>query len=220
MAMPGLNQSFPAKVITYGGAANAKHRSGPRVSVHIHVRCATQEPETMARREAQFHTFNKRVMVYDERSNFVGDTHWRKDLDFDEGEELQLERGGILVEVRECVGRRDQDISENKRAKERLERVAAKNSGSPLRLQASVNKPQTPAETALRQKSLNDVLGKPTGHYGKAVVQNLSPFEQRQQSNRDERDSGRPAKKGARAKSTRAHQARAAAMRRTSWEPS
>src|SRR6266536_4326989 len=47
----------------------------------------------------KFHTFNKRAMVYDERSNFVGDTHWREDSEFNEGEELELERGGILVEV-------------------------------------------------------------------------------------------------------------------------
>src|SRR6187402_2584144 len=60
----------------------------------------------------KFHTFNKRVMVFDERSNFVGDTHWRRDSEFDAGEELELERGGILVEVGECAGRRDQDLFE------------------------------------------------------------------------------------------------------------
>ena len=66
-------------------------------------------------------------MVYDERSNFVGDTHWREDTTFDEGEELELERGGIMVEVGECVGTREQDLSElvDKRVKEREGKIEA-----------------------------------------------------------------------------------------------
>jgi hypothetical protein len=51
-------------------------------------------------------------MVYDEKGNFIGDTHWREDYTFDEGEELQLERAGYIIEVSECVGRRDQDLTE------------------------------------------------------------------------------------------------------------
>src|SRR5579871_1139272 len=68
----------------------------------------------------KFHTFNKRIMVYDERGNFVGDTHWRQDYNFDEGEELELERSGTLVQVSECVGKRIQDLREilDKRLKE------------------------------------------------------------------------------------------------------
>ena len=136
-------------------------------------------------------------MVYDERSNFVGDTHWRQDYGLAEGEELQLERGGIMVEVGEFVGKRDQDLTElvDKRLKDREERVAARNAATPMRPQASHN-PQTPAGSALlRPKSLNVVLGNPTGHYGKAVIPNLSPFEQRQQATRDEKESKTPVKR-------------------------
>jgi len=50
-------------------------------------------------------------MVYDDRSNFVGDSHWRGDHAFAEGEEVELERRGILVEVSECVGIREQDLT-------------------------------------------------------------------------------------------------------------
>jgi hypothetical protein len=50
-------------------------------------------------------------MVYDDRSNFVGDSHWREDYAFAEGEEVELERCGILVEVSECVGTREQDLT-------------------------------------------------------------------------------------------------------------
>ncbi|KAJ0296132.1 hypothetical protein COL516b_011884 [Colletotrichum fioriniae] len=68
----------------------------------------------------KFHTFNKRIMVYDERGNFIGDMHWREDFDFGEGEEFNLERGAVIVQVAECIGSKDQDLTEllDKRAKE------------------------------------------------------------------------------------------------------
>ncbi|KAK2624692.1 hypothetical protein QTJ16_005885 [Diplocarpon rosae] len=126
----------------------------------------------------KFHTFNKRVMVYDERSNFVGDAHWKGGLDFEQGEELELERGGILVEVGECIGKRDQDLFElvEKRVKEREERAAAKNAMSP----GPIRSHNTPARSAHYQpKPLNTLLT-PTGHYGRALVPNTSPFEKKQ----------------------------------------
>jgi Protein of unknown function (DUF2439) len=89
----------------------------------------------------KFHTFNKRIMVFDDRGNVVGDTHWRQDHNFDEGEELELERSGKLVQVTEYEGRRDQDLTElfDKRLKEREERVAAKTSRSFQELTRSSN---------------------------------------------------------------------------------
>ncbi|KAL2062085.1 hypothetical protein VTL71DRAFT_6351 [Oculimacula yallundae] len=143
--------------------------------------------------KVKFHTFNKRVMVYDEKSNFVGDTHWKGGLDFEEGEELELDRGGILVEVGECIGKRDQDLTElvDKRVKDREERVAAKVGVSPS---ASLYRGQsTPAASALlRPKPLNAMLT-PSGHYGRAVMPTTSPFEERQATKRDENEP--PAKK-------------------------
>ncbi|KAK0105238.1 hypothetical protein ONS95_004371 [Cadophora gregata] len=137
----------------------------------------------------KFHTFNKRVMVYDEKSNFVGDTHWKRGLEFEEGEELELERGGILVEVGECIGQRDQDLTElvDKRVKEREERAAAKVAqASPSA--SLVRNHGTPAGTALlRPKPLNSLLT-PTGHYGRAVIPTTSPFEERQAAIRDENE--------------------------------
>ena len=38
--------------------------------------------------------------------------HWREDYAFAEGEELELERAGFLIQVSECVGKRDQDLTE------------------------------------------------------------------------------------------------------------
>ncbi|CAL3970813.1 unnamed protein product [Diplocarpon coronariae] len=137
----------------------------------------------------KFHTFNKRIMVYDERSNFVGDTHWKGGLDFEEGEELELERGGILVEVGECIGKRNQDLSElfDKRVKGREERVSAKIAASPGPMRTQY----TPAGSAqLRPKPLNAMLT-PTGHYGRAIVSSTSPFEERQSAG-EKRDENEP----------------------------
>lgn len=135
-------------------------------------------------------------MVYDERSNFVGDTHWRLDSDLTEGEELELERGGILVEVGECIGTRDQDLSElvDKRAREKEERAIAKAAAGPVVTRAS--RTATPSILQhLKPKPLNAVLGTPTGHYGKAMVANVSPFEQKHSNHHEDNRSARPPKR-------------------------
>ena len=140
-------------------------------------------------------------MVYDTRSNFVGDTHWREKSMLEEGEELELERGGILVEVQECLGKQDQDLTEliDKRVKERVERAAARsNEGSPLQTSAAGFRPQSIPAAHLMPKPLNAIIGTPTGHYGRALVSNASPYEQRQISNggvHDENEDPRPAKR-------------------------
>ncbi|EPE26933.1 hypothetical protein GLAREA_02847 [Glarea lozoyensis ATCC 20868] len=127
----------------------------------------------------KYHSFNKRVMVYDERSNFVGDVHWREDHELCDGDELQLERGGILVQVEEKLETHNQDLSElvDKPRKEKEARAAARTAnGSP----GSFGKTQnfgTPAHTAM-PKSLNRLLT-PSGHHGRAQIPITSPFEDR-----------------------------------------
>ncbi|KAK3367166.1 hypothetical protein B0T24DRAFT_581715 [Lasiosphaeria ovina] len=145
----------------------------------------------------RYHTFNKRVMTYDDRGNFVGDMHWRGDYDFDEGEEVKLERGGVIVQVAECVGRHDQDLSEllDKRVKEKEQRSAqaaarparpgpVHNAGSVPRLQPAQDHFQT------RHHPLHQLLGTPSRPYGRATVPTESPFEQRHNAN--ETPAGQP----------------------------
>lgn len=94
----------------------------------------------------KFHTFNKRIMVYDDRSNFVGDSHWREDHTFAEGEEVELERCGILVEVSACVGARDQDLTPlfSRVVKDGQERMPLRGStSSPLRNSGASIRTQT-----------------------------------------------------------------------------
>ncbi|ROW07158.1 hypothetical protein VPNG_07323 [Cytospora leucostoma] len=102
----------------------------------------------------KFHTFNKRVMVYDERGNFIGDMHWRHDYAFDEGEEVELERGGIIVQVSCLVARGETDLSEllDKRAKEKEQRQIRQIARSPAAtavLQRTIPRPPAlPSEQA------------------------------------------------------------------------
>ncbi|RYP16678.1 hypothetical protein DL765_004998 [Monosporascus sp. GIB2] len=153
----------------------------------------------------KYHTFNKRVMVYDERGNFVGDTHWREDFEFGDGEELELERGGTIVQVAECTGSREQDLSEliDKRAQERIQRQSAALARRHPTLEPAA--PQSPLAAAatvsphsqLRHRHLHHLIGTPTGHHGRAHIPPESPYEQRRQqleaSPQD--DTNRPAKR-------------------------
>lgn len=125
----------------------------------------------------KFHTFNKRVMVYDDRSNTIGDTHWKASHDLAEGEEIQLDRGGILVEVQECMGKNDQDLTEliDKRLREKEERRAIRSAASPI---ASAFRGPV-LDRLPPSKSLKGVLGTTLGHHGRAVVPVTPPFERR-----------------------------------------
>lgn len=130
----------------------------------------------------KYHTFNKRVMVYDERGNFVGDMHWRRDCDFGDGEEIELERGGTIVQVNELVHRSQQDLSEllDKRAKEKEQRSAQAAARTPAPAAAAL--PRTVVRPRpLGHRPLHRVIGTPTGHHGRAAVSRESPYEQRHQ---------------------------------------
>lgn len=127
----------------------------------------------------KYHTFNNRVMVYDDRGNFVGDMHWRHDWDLAEGEEVQLERGGVIVQVQELSSRCEQDLSEllAKRAKDKEQRQMQAVARSPA--------PSAMSRTAVRPavtRPLHRVIGTPSGHHGRALVPKESPYEQRQQA--------------------------------------
>jgi hypothetical protein len=146
----------------------------------------------------KYHSFNKRVMVYDEKSNFVGDVHWREDHELCDGDELQLERGGILVQVEEKLETHNQDLSElvDKPRKEKEARAAARTAnGSP----GSFGRTQnfgTPAHTAV-PKSLNRLLT-PSGHHGRAQIPITSPFEDRrniESTSQEIREDQRPSKR-------------------------
>lgn len=139
----------------------------------------------------KYHTFNGRIMVHDDRGNFVGDMHWRHDWDLDEGEEVQLERGGVLIQVQELSSRYEQDLSEllDKRAKEKEKRQMQAVARTPAPsavprppIRPVVTRPVTPTPLQQQHRPLHQIIGTPSGHHGRALVPKDSPFEQRQQA--------------------------------------
>jgi Protein of unknown function (DUF2439) len=114
----------------------------------------------------RFHTFNRRVMVYDEGKHYIGDHHYRQDDEFDEGAELRLDRG-ILVDVGERLGETQTDLAPIlDRRKEDASPQQARN----IRLVAAASQQQP--------KKLTQILGT-RGRIGRARPM-LSPYQQRQ----------------------------------------
>ncbi|OAQ60830.1 hypothetical protein VFPFJ_11485 [Purpureocillium lilacinum] len=147
----------------------------------------------------KYHTFNRRVMVYDERGNFIGDAHWPPGAgDLDEGEELELDRGAAIVQVAECAGVREQDLSEvlDRRVRDVERRRAereAKTTTTPGRTPrgATTDGPVAAAARAaperqqqqqthfqLNHRPLSAIVPSP-GPLGRAAVPQESPFEAR-----------------------------------------
>ena len=146
---------------------------------------------------ARFHTFNKRVMVYDEPRNFIGDTHWREPQPIQDGDELQLDKG-ILIQIGEATGKTDQDISglfERKKAASLDADLSPARSGpTPAPATSTVRIVET-APSQLRPRTLNSLLGTPKGHLGRAALPVKSPFELRQISGAENALEGRAAKR-------------------------
>ena len=148
----------------------------------------------------RFHTFNKRVMVYDVPRNYIGDTHWREDEPIQDGDELELDRP-ILVQVGDHIGSAEQDLTALLEKKSRKDcasmgdQQASPDARSPT---ANTAKPlpQSPlVMTQLRPKSLNALLGRRSGPIGKASLPTKSPYEVRRAAEDASGDRERPAKR-------------------------
>lgn len=136
----------------------------------------------------KYHAFNKRVMVYDERGHFVGDSHWSGDADLMDGDEVELDRGSAIVQVAECIGEREQDLTEvlDKRAREveKRRQIAASRAGR-VGTASSNAIPSSATSTISRgprqqHVPLSAMLQSP-GPIGRAAIPSESPFEIRRQ---------------------------------------
>ena len=135
----------------------------------------------------RYHTFNKRIMVYDVPRNFIGDTHWTAGEALQDGDEVMLDKDGVLVQVEESVGRTETDLTElRKSAKHGSSEHGSSSPAHVARTPTSrpaVSRPVTAqggkAPMQLRHRSLNTLLGTPKGPIGKATLPATSPFELR-----------------------------------------
>lgn len=143
----------------------------------------------------RYHTFNKRVMLYDVPRNFVGDAHWKSAEPLQDGDEVVLEKGGVIVQVAESVGRTETDLTE---LRARKNQKSSEHGSSPVRPSRPISLQRTGNAPALglKHRSLNALLGTPKGPIGKAALPTRSPFEERQVSviDQDENEN-RPAKR-------------------------
>ena len=123
----------------------------------------------------RYHTFNKRVMVYDDSKNYIGDSHWREAEELQDGAELKLDKG-VLVDVGERIGETLTDLAPL------LEKRRPESGSSlphPLRpISLAVTSRIATSITQARPKSLSDVLGISQGPIGRARFPNQSPYEQ------------------------------------------
>ena len=126
----------------------------------------------------RFHTFNKRVMVYDVPRNFIGDTHWREGDSVQDGDELELEKG-ILIQVGEAVGSMHQDLTAILEKRKSGQEPFSSHTSLPRASSGYANTSAGVPLSQLRPKTLNAVLGMPRGAYGRAVLPNQSPYQVR-----------------------------------------
>jgi hypothetical protein len=124
----------------------------------------------------KFHTFNKRVMVYDDASNFIGDTHYKEGGGLHVGDEVHLDEG-ILVEVGESTGTSKTDLTPLFERERRKPEGSNTQLSSPAGPQMSRDAVGTPL-VQRKHRSLNALLGAPRGSYGRATLPQ-SPYDVR-----------------------------------------
>ncbi|KAJ5196989.1 hypothetical protein N7449_007468 [Penicillium cf. viridicatum] len=125
----------------------------------------------------RYHKFNKRVMVYDDQGNFIGDHHWRSSDEVQDGDEMELDKG-VLIEVTENMGTTETDITtlyEKKKSSQGSPQTKDPVSQVPrASTYTSTSAPLRSSASSQSFRSLNDLLGikrTPIGHL-------VSPYEE------------------------------------------
>lgn len=137
----------------------------------------------------QYHTFNKRIVVHDDRGRFIGDAHWTMGGDLEPGEELELDRGAAIVQVADRVGSREQDLTDilDKRARDVEKRRAVAAAKTP----SSTRRQETQPHFQLNHRPLSSIVPSP-GPIGRAAIPQQSPFEARRAAAGDDRQPAAP----------------------------
>lgn len=118
----------------------------------------------------RWHTFNNRIMVYDDQRNYIGDTHRSAtSRQVEDGEEFTLERSGKMVQCGERLGLTQTDLSE----------LLAKRVAKPVE-----QEPATRSIGTVRRlkgpRTASPVPHTPVKWQGRALVPQQSPYEIRQ----------------------------------------
>lgn len=143
----------------------------------------------------RFHTFNKRVMVYDTPGNFIGDLHWRESEEIQDGDEIELDKG-VLIQVGECMEKTQTDLSGLFEKKKTSQGSPPQNNSTPQSSRMSM--PRSTGGSQAPLKSLNELLGIKRTPIGRAIAP-ISPYEQHHPQPRPQQNENesfeRPAKR-------------------------
>ncbi|KAF2641140.1 hypothetical protein P280DRAFT_468806 [Massarina eburnea CBS 473.64] len=135
----------------------------------------------------KYHSFNRRVMVYDQSRLFVGDTYWKESDELHEGDELQLDKP-VMVEVAEAMGVTQTDLTplfEKNKASPPQSKPAP--TSRPLPRPAPAPNNSLRPNPQLRHRSLNTLLGPSRTPIGKAKPI-ITPYEARKEKENREAD--------------------------------
>ncbi|GAB7339678.1 hypothetical protein MBLNU457_6256t1 [Dothideomycetes sp. NU457] len=131
-------------------------------------------------------------MVYDVPRNFIGDSHFAQGQEPQEGDVIELEKGGVLVEVADILAKTDTDLTELLQSRERKSPHKGAHSSSPANLLSPMPSRAFPRSSVAgpsqyqKHKSLTSLLGTPKGRVGKAVLPTKSPFQLRREGREKE----------------------------------
>lgn len=167
----------PVSSTPRGTAPTSSDASSPLTASVIKFRCLyTHDLRRKSKRwhdgYLRYHAFNKRVMVYDETGNYIGDHHWRASDEVQDGDEMELDKGA-LIQVGERMGMTQTDISN-------LFEKRMSSQGSPQAKDTASQTPRVPAPirssgSSQPFRSLSDLLGIKKTQIGHLV----SPYEER-----------------------------------------
>ncbi|KAG5925116.1 hypothetical protein E4U42_004469 [Claviceps africana] len=184
--------SHPVRRTTSSAAPASSGEMHPTTATVLDYNCLfTHDLKRKQKRwqdgKLKYHTFNKKIMVYDDRGNFIGDAHWQAGGDLYEDEELDLDRGAAIVQVADFIGSREQDLTDvlDKRAREVEKRRAVAAAKTPASSRAQARPPAAAVETTHFQRNhrpLASIVLSP-GPLGRASIPNQSPYEARQSEN-------------------------------------
>lgn len=142
----------------------------------------------------RFHTFNKRIMVYDESRNYIGDMHWREEDILHDGDEFQLDRG-VLVQVGEATGSMEQDLTALLEKRKKAPEITTCEEISHQPVAIAVASPAAIVPSQIRPKPLTAVLGPRRGRTGRAALSTKSPHELRLENENSTWNQDRPPKR-------------------------
>ena len=142
----------------------------------------------------RFHTFNKRIMVYDESRNYIGDMHWREEDILQDGDEFQLDRG-VLIQVGEATGSMEQDLTALLEKRKKAPEITTCEEIPHQPVAIAVASPAATVPSQIRPKPLTAVLGPRKGRTGRAALPTKSPHELRLENENSTWNQDRPPKR-------------------------